>query len=313
VRSESERTYVTELKAKLQKLAAPPEDFELAREDRSLLVGLIATKPVLESLDKAVGQVRSGLLSRLESSGLMNASLQRALSLEPPTPPPAPAAAMSVLENRDILAAYRDRIDKVNRGRLRLLVDCFCRNIIPPCQPCEDLGVLLACFTWDDCQVKDLCVLERRFVLTWPTLRYWVPFIGQLGEALEMGCCPSKCEDTARASSRTAYMAGLSNVTSMGSLVGLYLYLLRTLCLRDKRTVKEGAPEAGMRTIIQGLTAVAPPEFSFSRLFERPGIEVAAEIKAQETTLGREQFDRAFEAALERPEFVEKLKQRLSA
>jgi hypothetical protein len=76
-----------------------------------------------------------------------------------------------------------------------LLRDCICNAINPPCPDCNDMGVLLACITVKDCQVVDICNLERTFVLTWPTMRYWIPEIGQLGNAIEKICCPSLCEE----------------------------------------------------------------------------------------------------------------------
>ena len=53
----------------------------------------------------------------------------------------------------------------------------------PPCQPCDDSAVKLACLTVDDCEVISICNLERTFVLSAPAIRYWVPFLHALGEA----------------------------------------------------------------------------------------------------------------------------------
>lgn len=71
---------------------------------------------------------------------------------------------------------------------LRMLRDCICRALLPPCPPCDDTGVLLACLTMQDCQVTDICNLERKFVLTGPNLRYWLP-IDLFGDVLEALCC----------------------------------------------------------------------------------------------------------------------------
>jgi hypothetical protein len=79
-----------------------------------------------------------------------------------------------------------------------VLRSCFCNSLIPPCAPCEDAGVLLACLTVKDCQVVDICNLDRKFVITGPNIRYWFPEIGRMGEVLEKWCCPSchpECED----------------------------------------------------------------------------------------------------------------------
>jgi len=76
-----------------------------------------------------------------------------------------------------------------------ILKDCICNAINPPCADCDDMGVLLACITVNDCKVIDICNLERTLVLTWPTMRYWIPEISKLGNAIEKLCCPSLCED----------------------------------------------------------------------------------------------------------------------
>jgi len=82
----------------------------------------------------------------------------------------------------------------------QLIRDCICNAINPPCPDCDDTGVLLACITVCDCQVIDICNLERTFVLTWPTIRYWIPEIAKIGNAFESLCCPSQCDDTSTTS-----------------------------------------------------------------------------------------------------------------
>lgn len=71
---------------------------------------------------------------------------------------------------------------------LRMLRDCICRALLPPCPPCDDTSVLLACLTMQDCQVIDICNLERKFVLTGPNLRYWLP-LDLVGDVFEALCC----------------------------------------------------------------------------------------------------------------------------
>jgi hypothetical protein len=63
--------------------------------------------------------------------------------------------------------------------------------------------VLLACLTVKECQVTDICNLERTFVLTGPTLRYWIPEIKRLGDAIERFCCPSPCDYESDSGSRS--------------------------------------------------------------------------------------------------------------
>jgi hypothetical protein len=58
----------------------------------------------------------------------------------------------------------------------------------PPCAPCEDTGVLLACLKVRDCEVIEICNLHRRFVMTPVALRYWSSF-GAVERFAERLCC----------------------------------------------------------------------------------------------------------------------------
>jgi hypothetical protein len=71
-----------------------------------------------------------------------------------------------------------------------IVKDCLCNALNPPCPSCDDPAVLLACLTVEDCEVTEICNLERNFVLTGPAIRYWVPELSLLGETLEKWCCP---------------------------------------------------------------------------------------------------------------------------
>ena len=51
--------------------------------------------------------------------------------------------------------------------------DCECAAINPPCPPCDDPGVLLACIEVDHCKVVRICNTVREYVYAPSTLRYW--------------------------------------------------------------------------------------------------------------------------------------------
>ena len=85
------------------------------------------------------------------------------------------ANSKAVLEIVEILLSY--------------LIDCVCLALNPPCQPCDDNGVLLACLKVKECDVIDICNLSRSFVLSPVALRYWLPPIGAIGKAFEKLCC----------------------------------------------------------------------------------------------------------------------------
>jgi hypothetical protein len=76
----------------------------------------------------------------------------------------------------------------------RLLRSCLCSALLPTCQPCADPRVLLACFEWEECQVKNICNLKRKIIPSPAAVRYWTP--PDFGAALEILCCSHlhKCD-----------------------------------------------------------------------------------------------------------------------
>jgi hypothetical protein len=77
--------------------------------------------------------------------------------------------------------------------------DCICAAFDPPCAPCEDTDVQLACLEVRDCTVMRICNAKRDYVISGSALRYWLP-TGPLHEWLEFFCCPPElCRDAARA------------------------------------------------------------------------------------------------------------------
>ncbi len=72
---------------------------------------------------------------------------------------------------------------------LEYLIDCICLALNPPCRPCDDKGVLLACLKVKDCEVIDICNLSRSFVLSPVAMRYWLPPIGFIGDLFKRLCC----------------------------------------------------------------------------------------------------------------------------
>ena len=77
--------------------------------------------------------------------------------------------------------------------------DCICAAFNPPCAPCEDTDVLLACLEVCDCTVVRICNAERDYVVSGSALRYWLP-TGLLHQGLEsFCCCAERGRDVARA------------------------------------------------------------------------------------------------------------------
>jgi hypothetical protein len=84
---------------------------------------------------------------------------------------------------------YHTAGEQLLQALLRYLRACICQALNPPCPPCDDAAVLLACLKVKDCKVVSICDLERTFVLTPVAVRHWLPPINWLGEFIEKICC----------------------------------------------------------------------------------------------------------------------------
>ena len=73
--------------------------------------------------------------------------------------------------------------------------DRTCMAALPPCPPCDDPAVLLACVKVVGCKVVEICNLERRFVLSPMAVRHWLPPLRWFGEVLEQLCCGGALAD----------------------------------------------------------------------------------------------------------------------
>ncbi|MGH6927869.1 MAG: hypothetical protein ACREEV_06100, partial [Dongiaceae bacterium] len=130
-----------------------------------------------QQFSRDLGDLRDWLLERLDHKPLFSDCRLRRdiLAIDIPADTPSRQDAES---SKRLVEAL-----------LRYLIECICAALNPPCQPCEDSAVKLACLTVDDCEVISICNLERTFVLSAPAIRYWVPFLHTLGEAFERVCC----------------------------------------------------------------------------------------------------------------------------
>ena len=82
-----------------------------------------------------------------------------------------------------------DGVDKLVAALLRYWMDCLCRALNPPIPACDDERVLLACLDLHECEVQSICMTERKWVMTGPNVRYWMPPLRMLGDLLEQACC----------------------------------------------------------------------------------------------------------------------------
>lgn len=87
-----------------------------------------------------------------------------------------------------VFATTIDRAQRLRDAWWHFLQECICSALLPPCPPCDDLGVLLACVEVERCEVVEICNLERTFIPTPVALRHWLP-LHLLGDLAEAFCC----------------------------------------------------------------------------------------------------------------------------
>ncbi len=103
--------------------------------------------------------------------------------------PPVPTQQVTEAD----AAALYSAVEQLFQALGRYMKDCMCRAMLPPCPPCDDPAVLLACITVRDCEVVEICNLHRRFVRTPATIRYWSgKNIDVPGDLSALDCCPTQ-------------------------------------------------------------------------------------------------------------------------
>jgi hypothetical protein len=90
---------------------------------------------------------------------------------------------------------------------LDLVSECVCMALLPPCAPCDDMDVELACIRVQGCDVVEICNLSRHFVLAPASMRYWFG-VGRIERLAEQLCCPTEeCSKLHAPASPDALMA----------------------------------------------------------------------------------------------------------
>lgn len=182
-RSDVERLNAEAIASKAAALLRAQETGEIDESERKrLAAGLIVTDSLAEAAQRVID----------DTAGDLNLAPR----FEPRSfPRIGDVPAFSVTEAAANENAIR-RFDETSRALVAFQTrvadsfqECLCRALLPPCRVCEDQAVLIACISVLDCEVVDICNLERRFVLTPVNLRYWLPDIDKAGEALERWCC----------------------------------------------------------------------------------------------------------------------------
>jgi hypothetical protein len=201
-------------------------------ERARLAAGLIITPELIGAIDRLTNEVRSQAA---------NAQLAATTIVSPLTSTSSPAqinAAVTAYGNweRAIQNHYQE---------------CFCNAILPPCASCEELGVLVACISVLDCEIVEICNLERRFVLTPVNLRYWAPEIDAVGESIEAACCGDENSQDSTLSKGQTYIPAV--------VLGYWFRLLRSCLPPDKRMLALVRPAGRAKSEIDTIEAFLDP------------------------------------------------------
>jgi hypothetical protein len=238
--------------------AVLPQDVKVTLQ--LLARGGAIEKPLYVSIQKNLANIRGQLANRYEQTP----SKTRCNAVETINATPVPRTVITDELNLNDVSGI------VRAGQAHLVLvrdfenDCLCNAINPPCLDCADTGVLLACLTVEDCQVIDICNLERTFVLTGPTLRYWFPEIQRLGDAIEKVCCPSRCPDESVAGGRSTYETGTTAAEGDASsrYAEIILRLRAALCRLESHkditkldfmSLAKDRGLSGLQAILEGL------------------------------------------------------------
>ena len=146
------------------------------RLDRLLAAGVVGGGQVTENLSSLVLEARDWALCWLEQHPSSRCrSLERSLR-------------RLIVPGDDRPEELRTAAQEVADALRRILLDCACAAVNPPCAPCDDTAVVLAEVAVDRCQVVEICSLVRRHAVTGAAMRYWLPF-DWTERKLEKICC----------------------------------------------------------------------------------------------------------------------------
>jgi len=262
--SESNRAFAAAVLESAGRMAQPLEAEASKRAEVTALAGGLAyTRELEDRLVKSVEVVRDDLLAeRYPAVKLTPVWRARLAQVRRAALPPEKEAALTA--NR--LKQLRDNTQVVLNAKLQNAVKCVCGALNPPCQPCEDLGVRLACIEVKDCEVVDVCNLERKWVITPVALRYWIPHLHWLGEAWEVECCenlgPSSGAGKAKLRARgKTQLPDTPGFRALTQLIGGEILALAALCLGADGDDRRRLVQSFLSRRGEGRLLVADPRF----------------------------------------------------
>jgi hypothetical protein len=173
-------------KYSLSKSTVTPADRTGSEEALYFARGVAFTTDLLNVADRSLTVTKSWLLAGLDcTKPITDCTLRE--EVEKVNESSFQTVREPIMELPRMYGRYSTLAGALNR----YIRECACAAANPPCPPCDDMGVLLACFELEDCKVVRICNMERTFVLSAVALRHWLP-ISQYGMEFERLCCDSK-------------------------------------------------------------------------------------------------------------------------
>jgi hypothetical protein len=226
-----------------------------ARQLEAMSMGKYIPPPIHAQTVAEANTLREWLLDRLDGSPRSSDCRLRG---------DVKAIRVPALQQSDDNKELIDAADALRNAYKRYVLDCVCLAINPPCAPCDDTGVLLACLEVDEeaCKVVEICNLKRKFVITPTALRYWIPPIGMLGDLVGELCCTEPiCDEDDDRQQRDPATLSLNELTSSRSKQSVQKFVISAL-------LKFCAPETDRRPRVNTSThadAVASANVSGSQ------------------------------------------------
>ncbi|HEY6176597.1 MAG TPA: hypothetical protein VIX73_19210, partial [Kofleriaceae bacterium] len=220
-----------------------------------LAAGIVYSPQIRTAISTNMGRVKAILLDRLGKRETVTdcALLGDLKAIQIPEDDPATGTSSA-----SALAAS-DAVTQLLEVLVRYIRECICSAVNPPCPPCDDPAVLLACLRVEGCEVRDICNLERSFVLTSVAFRYWIPFLRSFGNIIERFCCPeNSCDPPSRTDDYTKRRVATPITEIREAMPRSYMEKNSALNLADAYL----AP--GKRFDPNQLAAVMPARLAFS-------------------------------------------------
>ena len=213
----AEAQAVLDLSRRFSKVAAPPA--AIAFNERLWSLGAPLNDALLAETRAAQGRINSYVAPILQTSPRLTDCelLAQFEGIRPIGEGPINATSVNAIAQNGTLSS---------QVLGRLLFGCLCDAFNPPCQGCDDPAVLLAELCVQDCVVIDICEMVRRFVITWPSVRYWTDIpnfvfnINAIGDAIETLCCETRARLGSGCPPSAAVQKGISTFRDpLGSLL----------------------------------------------------------------------------------------------